>query len=126
MQTILMLPRGLSLADADLWQHVPIDLKLGAGLYPCLMTGEFQRLRPNKSLAQGTRLGYVVTTLYDTETKPILEEGEDYLARPYPAREPSKNENSVGNDQFYKENRERLNGEKRIHLTSSASMYHRA
>jgi len=31
----LNIPEGLLLSDPDLWQHGPIDLNLGAGLYPC-------------------------------------------------------------------------------------------
>jgi len=62
------IPEGLLLADPDFRRPEPIELNLGADVYPRLMAGELHRLRPNKSLAQGSRLGYVVTSFLHKET----------------------------------------------------------
>jgi len=65
-------------------------------LYSRVITGELLELGPNKPLAQGTRLGYVITgylnkeTSSDTEINPILIEDRDDLAGPNVAYAPKK------------------------------------
>jgi len=66
--TDLNIPEGLPLVDPDFRQPGPIDLTLGDEVYSCVITGELLELGPNKPLAQGTRLGYVITGYLNKET----------------------------------------------------------
>jgi len=59
----LNIPEGLPLADPDFRQPGPIDLTLGVEVHSRVITGELLELGPNKLLAQGTRLGYVITVI---------------------------------------------------------------
>jgi len=94
--TDLNIPGGLSLADIDFRQPGPVDLTLGVEVYSRVITGEFLELGPNKPLAQGTRLGYVIIgylnkeTSSDTELNPILVEDRDDLVGPNAAYAPKK------------------------------------
>jgi len=84
--TDLNIPEGLPLADPDFRQPGPIDLTLGVKVFSRVITGERLELGPNKPLAQGTRLGYVITGYLNkeassgTEIKPILVEGRGDFA----------------------------------------------
>jgi len=75
-------------------------------------------------LAQGTRLGYVITgfldkeTLSDTEINPILVEDRGDLAGPNAAYEPTKDKNPMNNNQFDID-------EEGINLTNVALMDHK-
>jgi len=86
IDTDLNIPGGLPLADPDFRHPGPVDLTLGVEVYSRVITGELLELGPNKPLAQGTRLGYVITgylnkeTSSDTEFNPILVELRDDLA----------------------------------------------
>jgi len=96
IDTDLNIPGGLPLAHPDFRQPGPVDLTLGVELYSRVITGELLELGPNKPLAQGTRLGYVITgylnkeTSSDTEINPILIEDRDDLAGPNVAYAPKK------------------------------------
>jgi len=96
IDTDLNIPGGLPLADPYFRQPGPIDLTLGVEVYSRVITGERLELGPNKPLAQGTRLGYVITgylnkeTSSDTEINPNLIENRDDLARPNAAYAPRK------------------------------------
>jgi len=59
--TDLNIPEGLPLADPDFRQPGPIDLTLGVKVFSRVITGELLELGPNRPLAQGTRLGYVIS-----------------------------------------------------------------
>jgi len=86
--TDLNIPEGLPLADPDFRQPGPIDLTLGVEVFSRVITGELLELGPNRPLAQGTRLGYLITgfldkeTSSDTEINPILVEDRGDLAEP--------------------------------------------
>jgi len=86
----------MPLADPDFREPGPVDLTLGVEVYSRVITGELLELGPNKPLAQGTRLGYVITgylnkeTSSDTEINPILIEDRDDLAGPNAAYAPKK------------------------------------
>jgi len=81
-------------------------------------------------LAQGTRLGYVITgfldkeTSSDTEINPILVEDRGDFAGPNAAYEPTKNQNPMNNNQFDIEESKRQNesslDDEGIHLTNVA------
>jgi len=94
--TDLNIPEGLPLADPDFRQPGPNDLTLGVKVFSRVITGERLELGPNKPLAQGTRIGYVITgylnkeTSSDTEINPILVEGRGDFAGPNAAYEPTK------------------------------------
>jgi len=76
-------PEGLPLADPDFRQPGPIDLTLGVQVYSLVLTGELLELGPSRPLAQGTRLGYVITGFLDKETSSdILVEDRGDLAEP--------------------------------------------
>jgi len=88
-------------------------------MYSRVITGELLELGPYKPLAQGTRLGYVITgylnkeTSSDTEINPSLVEDRDDLAGPNAAYEPtkdSKRRNGISLD------------EEKSHLTNLALM----
>jgi len=70
-------------------------------VYSRVITGELLELGPNKPLAQGTRLGYVITgylnkeTSSDSEINPILVEGRGDFAGPTAAYEPTKAKNPM-------------------------------
>jgi len=70
-------------------------------VYSRVITGELLELGPNKPLAQGTRLGYVITGYLnkeassDTEVNPILVEGRVDFAGPNAAYEPTKYKNPM-------------------------------
>jgi len=70
-------------------------------VYSRVITGELLELGPNKPLAQGTRLGYVITgylneeTSSDTEINPNLVEGRGDFAGPNAAYEPTKDKNPM-------------------------------
>jgi len=86
-------------------------------------------------LAQGTRLGYVVTgflnkeTLSDTKINPILVKDADYVAGPNAAYEVTKDKNPASDNQFDKEDSKRQIeislDEKGIHLTNLALTDHK-
>jgi len=65
-----------------------------------VITGELLELGPYKPLAQGTRVGYVITgylnieTSSDSEINPFLVEDRDDIAGPNAAYEPTKDKNS--------------------------------
>jgi len=86
----LNIPEGLPLADPDFRQPGPIKV------FSRVITGELLELRPNRPLAQGARLGYVITGFLDKETSsnteinPILVEDRGDLAGPNAAYEPKK------------------------------------
>jgi len=88
IDTDLNIPEGLPLADPDFRQPGPIDLSLGVEVYSPVIIGELIELGPNKPLAQGTRLGYVITGYLnkeassDTEINPILVKGRGDSAGP--------------------------------------------
>jgi len=86
-------------------------------------------------LAQGTRLGYVITgfldkeTSSDTEINPILVEDRGDFAGPNADYEPTKNNNPINNNQFYIEESKPQNeiplDKEGIHLTNVALMDHK-
>jgi len=81
-------------------------------VYSRVITGELLELGPNKPLAQGTRLGYVITsylnkeTSSDTEINPIVVEDRDDLAGPNAAYEPTKDKNPMNDNHFDIEDRQ--------------------
>jgi len=97
----LNIPEGLPLADPDFRQPGPIDLTLGVEVFSRAINGELLELGPNRPLAQGTRLGYVITgfldkeTSSDTEINPILVQDRDDLAGPSAAYQQTKDKNPV-------------------------------
>jgi len=125
----------LPLADPDFRQPGPIDLTLGVEVYSRVITGELLELGPNKPLAQGTRLGYVITgylnkkTSSDSEINPILVEGRGDFAGTNAAYEPTNDKNPMNNNQFNIEESKRQNeislDEEGIHLTNVAFMDHK-
>jgi len=133
--TDLNIPEGLPLADPDFWQPGPIDLTLGVEVFSRVITGELLELGPNRLLAQGTRLGYVITgfldkeTSSDTEVHPILVEDRGDLAGPNAAYETKKDKNPMNDNHFDIEDSKRQNeislDEERIHLTNLALMDHK-
>jgi len=98
--TDLNIPEGLPLADPDFRQPGPIDLTLGVEVFSCVIAGELL----NRPLAQGTRLGYVITgfldkeTSSDTEINPILVEDRCDFAGPNAAYEPMKDKNPMNTE----------------------------
>jgi len=104
--TDLNIPEGLPLADPDFRQPGPIDLTLGVEVFSRVVTGELLELGPNRPLAQGTRLSYVITGFLDKETssdkeiKPILVEDRSDFAGPNAAYEQTKDKNPMNNNQF--------------------------
>jgi len=104
--TDLNIPEGLPLADPDFGQPGPIDLTLGVEVLSHVITGELLELGPNRPLAQGTRLGYVITgfldkeTSSDTKSNPIPVEDRGDFAGPNAAYEPTKVKNPLNNNQF--------------------------
>jgi len=86
-------------------------------------------------LAQGTRLGYVITGFLDkenssdTEFKPIPVEDRGDFAEPNAAYEPTKDKNPMNNNQFDVEESKRQNemspDEEGIHLTNVSMMDHK-
>jgi len=133
--TDLNMPGGLPLADPDFRQPGPVDLTLRVEVYSRVITGELLELGPNKPLAQGIRLGYVITgylnkeTSSDTEINPILVEDRDDHAGLIAAYEPTKDKNPMNDNHFDTEDSKRQNeislDEKRIHLTNVALMEHK-
>jgi len=133
--TDLNISEGLPLADPDFRQPGPIDLTLGVEVYSRVKTGELLELGPNRPLAQGTRLGYVITgfldkeTSSDTEINPILVKDRGDLAGPNAAYEPKKNKNPMNDNHFDIEDSKRPNkislDEETIHLTNLAFMDHK-
>jgi len=107
-------------------------VRLGVEVYSRVIPGELLEIRPNKPLAQGTRLGYIVTEFLnkeissDTEINPILVEVADDLAGPNAADEPTKDINLLNKNQFHIEDSKRQNeislDEERIKLTNLALM----
>jgi len=101
IDTDLIIPGGLPLADPDFRQPGTINLTLGVEVYSRVITGELLELGPNKPLAQGTRLGYVITgyfnkeTSSDTEINTILVEGRCDFAGPNAAYKPTKDKNRM-------------------------------
>jgi len=81
-------------------------LTLGVEIFSRVITGELLELGPNRPLAQGTRLGYVITgflnkeTSSDTEFNPIPVEDRGDFAEPNAAYEPTKDKNPMNNNQF--------------------------
>jgi len=104
--TNLNIPEGLPLADPDFRQPGPIDITLGVEVYSRVIPSELLELGPNKPLAQGTRLGSVITgflnkeTSSDTEINRILVDNADDLAGPNAAYEPTKDKNLVNDNKF--------------------------
>jgi len=104
--TDLNIPEGLPLADPDFRQPGPIDLTLGVEVLSRVITGELLELGPNRPLAQGTRLGHIITgfldkeTSTDTEFNPIPVEDRGDFAEPNAAYEPTKDKNPMNNNQF--------------------------
>jgi len=94
--TDLNISEGLPLADPDFRQPGPIDLALGVEVFSRVIPGELFELGPKRPLAQGTRLGYVITGFLDKETSsvteinPILVEHRGDFTGPYAAYEPTK------------------------------------
>jgi len=131
--TNLNIPERLPLADPDFRQPGPIDLTLGVEVFSRVIAGELLELGPNRPLAQGTSLGYVITGLLDKETSsdteinPILVENRGGLAGPNAAYKPKKDKNPMNDNHF--EDRKRQNeislDEERIHLTNIALMDHK-
>jgi len=86
--TDLNIPEGLPLADHDFRQPGLIDLTLGVQVLSRVIAGELLQLGPKRPLAQGTRLGYVITgfldkeTSSDTEFNPIPVEDRGDFAEP--------------------------------------------
>jgi len=113
--TDLNVPEELPLAYPDFRQPGPIGLNLRVDEYSRVITGELLRLRPNKPLAQGARLGSVITgflnkeTSSDTEINRILVDNADDLAGPNAAYEPTKDNNSVNDNKFDIEDSKRQN-----------------
>jgi len=66
--TDLNIHERLPLADPNFRQPGPIDITLGFDVYSRVISGKLIRLGPNKPLAQGTRLGYVITGFLNNET----------------------------------------------------------
>jgi len=122
--TDLNISKGLPLADPD--------LTLGVEVFSRVVTGELLELGPNRPLAQGTRLGYVITgfldkeTSSDTEINPILVEDRGDLAGPNAAYEPKKDKSPMNDNHFDIEDSKRPKeislDEERIHLTNLALM----
>jgi len=99
--TDLNIPEGLPLADPGFRQPGPIVLTLGVEVFYRVITGELLKLGPNRPLAQGPRLGYVITgfldkeTSSDTEINPVLVEDRGDFAGPNVAYEPTKDKNPI-------------------------------
>jgi len=133
--TDLNIPEGLPLADPYFWQPGPIDLTLAVEVFSRVITRELQELGPNRPLAQGTRLDYVITgfldkeTSSDTEINPVLVEDRGDLARPNAAYVLKKDKNPMNDNHFDIEDIKRQNeislDEEGIHLTNLALMDHK-
>jgi len=113
--TNLNIPERLPLADPDFRQPGPIDLTLGVEVFSRVIAGELLELGPNRPLAQGTSLGYVITGLLDKETSsdteinPILVENRGGLAGPNAAYKPKKDKNPMNDNHFEDSKRQNEN-----------------
>jgi len=107
--TDLNIPEGLLLADPDFRQPGPIDLTLGVEVLSRVITGELLELGSNRPLAQGTRLGYVITGFLDKETSSDTE----FNPIPIEDKKESKRQNEISLE------------EEGIHLTNVSMMDHK-